>query len=87
TYHRFYSPQKLEEIGSNCRQGQIGCVDCKKLLTSRLNEVLAPIREKRRKLIDKPDDVKDILRAGQKGAALEAAETMSLVRKAMCLDF
>ena len=86
TYHRFYSPQKYEEIGSSCRQGQVGCVDCKKLLISRLNEVLAPIREKRQKLIEKPDEVMDILREGQKKAAQEAAETISLVRKAMFLD-
>lgn len=87
SYQQFYAPTSAEEIGESCRQGQIGCVDCKRKLIERLEDTLAPIREKRIKLEANPDLIKEILFHGKDKAKLKAEETMALVREVMSIDF
>ena len=48
-----------------------------------LNDFLEPIREKREALLKRPDDLEDILRAGNQKAAEKARETMKRIREAM----
>ncbi|NLL18756.1 MAG: tryptophan--tRNA ligase [Clostridia bacterium] len=85
TYHEFYDAENVASLGESCRAGEIGCVECKKRLTQKLEAVLAPIREKRLSLEQKPEWVKEILIEGQKRAALEAEKTMALAREAMSI--
>lgn len=85
-YHRLFTdPKKTAEIENACRKAEIGCTDCKRVLSSSLVEFLAPIREKRREYEEKPDLVRDILAEGAKKARAVAEETMSEVREAMGL--
>jgi tryptophanyl-tRNA synthetase len=48
-FHRLNLPKaRIDEITTECRGANLGCVDCKKLLAEALLENLAPIQERRR---------------------------------------
>ncbi|MEJ5173005.1 MAG: tryptophan--tRNA ligase [Hydrogenothermaceae bacterium] len=84
TYHNIFTDREVvSQIDSKCRQAQIGCVECKKILTESLNSFLEPIREKRENIPD--SQVKDILLEGNIRAREKAVKTMEEVRKAMNL--
>jgi len=85
--HQIYTPGHKEEIAPPCKSGELGCVDCKKKLTANLNNVLAPIREKRKKIVEKPDDVFDVLRDGAQKARAKAQAVMARVRENMKLVY
>jgi len=80
---RFLTTEEVSEIDYACRNAQIGCVECKMKLAEKLNQFLAPIREKR-KIYSKDRDLTwSILVEGNKKAREEAQKTMELVREAM----
>ena len=82
--HRIYLPQdKLDEIIPACKKAEIGCVDCKKMLTQALNERLAPFRTRREELAKNPGFVDDLLAEGSRKAAESARLTMQHVREAL----
>lgn len=82
-YHKFYNEDEAEAICADCKAGCIGCVACKNKLTSKLNEYMAPIRERREYFAAKPHLVEDILAEGQKKATARASETLAMAREAM----
>ena len=84
--HRIYSPKSMQdEIDGACRKAEIGCGDCKKLLTGTLLEGLQPIMEKRREMVAKPKEVDEILEEGTKKAREVARSTLDEVKAAMKL--
>ena len=50
----------------------MGCMECKKRLAQKVNENLAPLREKRIELESKPNYVKDVIMQGSKKAQVKA---------------
>ncbi len=64
TYHKTFNSSEADNICSMCKNAQIGCVACKKLLAEKLNAMLDPIREKRAVYESHIDDVKDIIKTG-----------------------
>lgn len=84
-FHTIYSTQQCEHIRVDCESGKIGCVDCKRKLSERLNASLRPFRETRQRLTADPRKVLEILANGTSRARQAAAETMLQVREAMSL--
>jgi tryptophanyl-tRNA synthetase len=86
-YHDLFNPDiaQVAEFKDRYRKGQIGDVECKKVLSEKLNAFLDPIRERRHFLEERPDDVIDILRAGAAHARPIAQETIAQAREAMGL--
>ena len=84
-FHRLFNAENAEQIAADCRGARIGCVQCKKLMAARLNEVLEPVRRRRAALKEEPELVEHILAAGAARARREAAATMGLVRQAVGL--
>jgi tryptophanyl-tRNA synthetase len=82
-FHKVFSPADLEEIESGCRQGQIGCVACKKRLQEKLLAFHQPIHEKRTLLMQKPDHLREIIEDGSNRARVQAAATLAEARSAM----
>lgn len=82
-YHGIYSSGQVPALEEDCRAGKIGCVACKKMLASALDEVLAPIRERRQAITSRPGYVDEVLQEGAKRARAVAAETIEMVREAM----
>ncbi|HEX5773463.1 MAG TPA: tryptophan--tRNA ligase [Geomobilimonas sp.] len=83
--HMYLPEEKKAEIVVACRGAQIGCVDCKKIQAEYLVETLAPFRAKREELTARPGLVGEILDAGNRRAAAEAASTMVDVMSAIKL--
>jgi tryptophanyl-tRNA synthetase len=84
--HRIYTPDH-ENIVAPCTSGELGCVDCKKRLTANLNKTLEPIREKRKKLVEMPDAVFNILKDGAMRARQRAQAVMARVRDHMKMAY
>lgn len=85
TYHKKFNPEEINEIESGCRAGSLGCVDCKLKCSSKINEFLQPILEKRFYYENHLDEVKSILSDGEAKAKIIAKETMKQVHEAMKL--
>lgn len=83
--HKVYSAGHVAQIEADCRGAAIGCVDCKKLFASNLNLALAPLRERRARLVHSPSLVADVLAEGAARARVIAAETLGEVKQAMGL--
>ena len=79
----FTEKNEQDEIKHACSKAEIGCVECKKILSKNLNDALEPIRQKRQELINKKDDIRDILSEGSKKASKYAKNTLEEVRDAI----
>ena len=82
-FHKVFNPEAVPEIEKACRQGEIGCVQCKKNLYERLNAFHQPIHEKRTQLLGKPDVLRELIENGSNRARKQAAATLAQVRAAM----
>jgi tryptophanyl-tRNA synthetase len=82
---RIYDPEGYETSWNEDREGIRGCMQNKRELTEILNAALEPIRLKRRELLNDPAELERILASGAERARAAAAETMTVVRKAMNL--
>jgi len=83
--HNFYTFLKLDEIAKKCRAAEIGCVECKRMLAENLNRDLAPFRERRAQIAQKPGYVDEVLADGARRAHAIAKETIKEVREKMGL--
>ena len=86
-YYKAFFPEKAKVVKPLCEAGKIGCVECKKELTQMLNEFLDPIRERRNKFAKKPKLIKEILEQGRVKTQTRDKETLSLAKRAMCIDY
>ncbi len=86
-YHEVFDKAETEGIAAGCRSGELGCVACKGMLAKAIGAVLDPIRTRRAEYYNDPKRVERILAEGSALAAKRAAETMSLVRNAMGMEY
>lgn len=73
------------EICESCKAGTIGCVACKKRLAAKLDEFMAPIRERREHFAAQPKLLDEVLADGRAKAAKSAGETIKMVKEVMGL--
>jgi tryptophanyl-tRNA synthetase len=78
-YHKAFNPEEVEEIESACKEGKIGCVECKKRCAAKINELLTPIREKKASL--NTNEILDIINEGNEKARDIASKKMKEVNK------
>ena len=69
------------------RRGGLGDGTCKKFLFNIMEDMLQPIRERRKQYEQNIPLVYDILRRGSEEARSVAAQTLADVRKAMKIDY
>jgi tryptophanyl-tRNA synthetase len=69
------------------RNGKIGDVAIKTKLIEILNDLMTPIRTRRKHYEDRPSDVLDALKQGTANANKIAEETLALAKKAMRQDY
>lgn len=84
-YHKIYSISESEKISVSCKNGQIGCVECKKDLAKKIINSLKDIHAKRKELVDNPGKVSAILEEGRGKASAIAKKTLEEAKKAMGL--
>lgn len=83
TYHKKFNPEEIPVIEKDCRSGALGCVDCKLNCAAKINNILAPILEKRKTYENNINLVKDVLSDGEKKAKVIAQQTMNEVHQKM----
>src|SRR5207245_714656 len=80
--HKIFTPAADREwAATGCRPAGIGCLDCKGRLLEYMLPRLAPIRERRQQVADKPKELVEILREGSRRAREVAKRTMDDVRR------
>ncbi len=75
----FGSNEEVNEIKCACEKGEIGCADCKKRLSKKVNEKMAPVREKRKYYEEHHSELNDIIYEGSKKARIRAKEVLEQV--------
>jgi len=79
-YHKaFSSEEEIKEIESACKAGTIGCVECKKRCAKNIDNLIAPIREKKNSLNN--SEILDIINEGNKKIKNIANKKMEEVNK------
>ena len=87
TAYRVTQRDELEQLKQDYRTGGIADVAVKRRLVGVLDELLSPIRARRRMLAAKQGLVEDLIARGEKKARPLAAATLAAVRDAMGLNF
>lgn len=77
----------LDEMKKAYEKGGLGDVKIKKVLYNILEEILSPIREKRKYYEEHLDEVYSILKEGTTKANEKANKTLKKVKKAIMIDF
>lgn len=84
-----YLPEykNLDELKAHYKRGGLGDVKVKLFLNNIINELLTPIRAKRKELEENVDKVYDILFEGGKKARASAQKMLKKIKEAMGLDY
>lgn len=86
-YHKLIQNPNLETVCNECKNGCRGCVQCKKELIEKIEEFLAPIREKRKYYENNLEEVQKILDDGTKCAKIKSTETINKVKESMRINY
>ncbi len=79
--------KNLEDLKTHYEQGGVGDVKIKKFLANVLNDVLAPIRERRANYENNIEAVYKMLEEGSKKARAKSEEVLTRVRKAIGVEY
>lgn len=79
--------ESLQDLKDKYTKGGVGDGTVKKILISVLEELLAPVRERRKMFEQDIKGVYDILHKGSEEARKAAAQTLADVRRAMKIDY
>lgn len=83
-YHKVFSnDEERAYVVSGCTKGEIGCIECKKILIKNMEEFICPIRENKKKLSEEIKDIDEFLEPSQKKANEYAEKVMEKVRNAI----
>lgn len=83
-FHKLYSDQEtVAMVDRQCRKAEIGCVQCKKIMTEFLVKAMEPMHESRKHYESNPRLVDEIIASGGEKARKVARETMEQVRSAI----
>jgi tryptophanyl-tRNA synthetase len=77
----------LNEMKEQYKKGGLGDVAIKKVLYQVIEDLLEPIREKRKYYEEHMDEVEKILKEGTNKAISKANETLNKVKKAIGIDY
>ena len=88
-YHDVFNTDaaEVEDLKARYRAGKVGDVEVKTKLAKAINAALAPMRERRREVMTRPDRVREILIEGSRTARGIAQATMERVRDAVKLRY
>ena len=72
----FGTEQEVNEVCEGCKNATMGCADCKRRLAQKINQTLAPMREKRIELEQNGSYIDDVLHSGSQKAQIKAQEIL-----------
>ena len=79
--------KNLDELKDHYRRSGLGDMKCKKFLNTIINNMLEPMRQRRKEFEQDIPEIYNILKKGTDKARETAAQTMDEVRKAMRIDY
>ncbi|OGP33879.1 MAG: tryptophan--tRNA ligase [Deltaproteobacteria bacterium GWC2_65_14] len=83
-YHKIFSDEEtIRKVDVGCRTAGIGCIECKKWMFDHMEKVLAPVRQRRKEIVESGTSVRRILDEGTERARKTAAAKMKTVREAV----
>jgi tryptophanyl-tRNA synthetase len=85
TLEHYFAPDHLERVYKECTTAALGCAENKVFPAERINEALAPFRERRREMASRNGFVKEVLGDGAHRASAIARETLREVKERMNL--
>ncbi len=84
SFHKIFSDEEtIARAGEGCRTAGIGCIECKKWMFERMEKVLAPIRQRRKEIVEGGVSPREVLARGTERAREVAARKMDEVRDAV----
>lgn len=84
TLHQHVSSgEQISWSQHGCQTAEIGCLDCKEVLSDNINNMLAEFRDRRRELAEQPSLVQEVLAEGKKRVEVLFNETIEMVRERM----
>lgn len=88
-FHETFNPDQawVDEHRELYKNGKVGDVAVKNKLVDVINQLLEPIRQRRKHFEDRPDDVIDALKQGTAKANVVAEQTLQLAKQAMRQDY
>ena len=86
SYYDFFYPSKKKEIEHECKTAKIGCVDCKGIISQKVQTKLEPHQDKYNNMIQKPQECIEIIKEGSQEARKTAKETLQRLKKAVGFD-
>ena len=87
-FEKYYPEFKtLAELEEAYKKGGIGDGKIKQFLFNVLNDILSPIRERRKEFSKNIDYVVDVLKRGTEKANKVADQTLEELKSAMCIDY
>lgn len=82
SFHKLLTDEsRKEQIRTDCSTAKIGCVECKTELFTNMTRFLEPIREKRKEIMSKPQELNEIMNEGAIKAKKVASETLKQVKE------
>jgi tryptophanyl-tRNA synthetase len=87
SFHKVFNENEVQQIECQCKEGSIGCVQCKKNLAAKMAEMLTPIYDKRQELVKRPEYIREVIENGNTNARTAARKTIEEVRRAMKIDW
>ena len=85
-FYKIYREREIEIIEQRCRDGKIGCTECKDELSGAIFESLKDFQERRNDIKKDLDYIYRILEEGKRYVIKIAEKTISDVRKKMGID-
>lgn len=86
-FNKVFNESGIPELENQCKNGKIGCVQCKKNLADRIVTFMQPIYEKRHELLKNQGLVREVVENGIRKAQKVAEATMEEVREAMRINW
>jgi len=86
SFYKIYRKEGIKEIEKRCKEGKIGCTDCKKEISKIIYDSLGGFREKRNELNKDINFIYNILEEGKKQVGKIADKTIRDVREKIGID-
>ncbi len=81
--YQIFGKEIKDQVKSECESAAIGCVACKARLGKLINEFFAPVRHRREKLMQNPEQLRQIVECGNAKARKVARQTLADVQEIM----
>jgi tryptophanyl-tRNA synthetase len=83
SYHKIFNAGRTAQIHADCTGAKVGCVECKKENSDRMDAFLEPLRARRAEILKTPGRLREIVEEGNRRARKAARETLDEVRAAI----